>query len=146
MLYLDDLTVGQRFISNSYEMRLEEILQFAKQYDPQSFHTDAEAAKQHQIFKGLAASGWHTSAVCMRLWAECMPIANGLVGTDSHVRWLKPTRAGDQIHVEVEITQIRRSKSKPQQAIVSYHTQALNQHDELLMTSDTNIVVFSKAS
>ncbi|WP_122902109.1 MaoC family dehydratase [Acinetobacter sp. B51(2017)] len=146
MLYLDDLSVGQRFISNRYEMRLEEILQFAKQYDPQSFHTDTEAAKQHQIFKGLAASGWHTSAVCMRLWTECMPIANGLVGTDSHVRWLKPTRAGDQIHVEVEITQIRRSKSKPHQAIVSYHTEALNQHHELLMTSDTNIVVFSKVS
>ena len=144
MLYLDDLTVGQRFISQSYDMRLEEILQFAEQYDPQSFHTDAAAAEQHQIFKGLAASGWHTSAVCMRLWTECMPIANGLVGTDSHVRWLKPTRAGDQIHVEVEITQIRRSKSKPHQAIVSYHTQAINQHAEVLMTSDTNIVVFSR--
>ena len=144
MLYLDDLSVGQRFTSQSYEMRLEEILQFAKQYDPQSFHTDAKAAEQHQIFKGIAASGWHTSAVCMRLWTECMPIANGLVGTDSHVRWLKPTRVGDQIHVEVEITQIRRSKSKPYQAIVSYHTQAINQHNDVLMSSDTNIVVFSK--
>ena len=145
MLYLDDLTVGQRFISRSYTMQLEEILQFAEQYDPQSFHTDAQAAEQHQIFKGLAASGWHTSAVCMRLWTECMPIANGLVGTDSHVRWLKPTRAGDEIHVEVEITQIRRSQSKPNRAIISYHTQAINQHGDILMTSDTNIVVFSRA-
>ena len=144
MLYLNDLSVGQRFISQSYPMQLEEILQFAAQFDPQSFHTDAQAAEQHPIFQGLAASGWHTSAVCMRLWAECMPIANGLVGTDSHVRWLKPTRAGDELHVEVEITHIRRSKSKPNQAIVSYHTQALNQHGDVLMTSDTNIVVFAR--
>lgn len=144
MLYLEDLSLGQRFVSRSYEMQIDEILQFAQQYDPQSFHTDEQAAEQHPIFKGLAASGWHTSAVCMRLWTECMPISNGLVGVDSHVRWLKPTRAGDQIHVEVEITHIRRSRSKPNQAIVSYHTQALNQHHEVLMTSDSNIVVFSK--
>lgn len=144
MLYLDDLSVGQRFISEEYEMTLPEILKFAQQFDPQSFHTDQDAAAQHAIFQGLAASGWHTAAVCMRLWTQCMPIAGGLVGIDSHVRWPRPTRVGDRIHVEVQINQIKISQSKPNRGIVSYTTQALNQQAEVLMQSETNIVVFKR--
>ena len=146
MLYLDDLHIGDRFVSREYEMTLEQIQQFAELYDPQPFHLDEHAAEQHPIFQGLAASGWHTSAVVMRLWTECFPIAGGLLGTESNLRWPRPTRVGDKIHVEVEITAIVPSKSKNDRGIVSYVTQALNQHGDVLLISDTKILVFRKST
>ncbi|MEG0344354.1 MAG: MaoC/PaaZ C-terminal domain-containing protein, partial [Acinetobacter sp.] len=112
MLYLEDINIGDHFISREYEMTLEEILEFAQKYDPQVFHTDIEKAKDHPIFQGLAASGWHTSAVTMRLWTECFPVAYGLIGSESSLRWPKPTRVGDKIHVEVEIVSITPSRTK----------------------------------
>ena len=127
MLYLDDLHIGDRFASREYEMTLEQIHQFAKLYDPQPFHLDEQKAAQHPIFLGLAASGWHTSAVVMRLWTECFPIAGGLLGTESNLRWPRPTRVGDR-------------------GIVSYVTQALNQHGDVLLISDTKILVFRKST
>ncbi|MGQ9373770.1 MaoC family dehydratase [Acinetobacter tandoii] len=144
MLYLEDLHVGDRFISRAYEMTVDEIKQFAHQFDPQPFHTNEIEAANHPIFKGLAASGWHTSAVTMRLWTECFPVAYGLIGSEAQVRWPRPTRAGDQIHVEVEITEIKPSKSKPDRAIVSYTTETLNQNDEAVLLGNTKILVFSK--
>ncbi|MGH1401517.1 MAG: MaoC family dehydratase [Acinetobacter tandoii] len=144
MLYLEDLHVGDRFISRTYEMTVDEIKQFAHQFDPQPFHTNEIEAANHPIFKGLAASGWHTSAVTMRLWTECFPVAYGLIGSEAQVRWPRPTRAGDQIHVEVEITEIKPSKSKPDRAIVSYTTETLNQNDEAVLLGNTKILVFSK--
>lgn len=111
MLYLEDLKIGDRFISREYEITLDEIKQFASHYDPQPFHTDEELAKEDPIFKGIAASGWHTSAITMRLWTECMPIHGGLVGSESSLRW-RPTRPGDRIHVEAEISAITPSKTK----------------------------------
>jgi acyl dehydratase len=144
MLYLEDLHVGARFISQAYEMTLPEIKTFAHQFDPQPFHTDEEKAAEHPIFQGLAASGWHTAAVTMRLWTECFPVAYGLIGSESHVRWPRPTRAGDQLHVEVEITEIKPSQSKPDRAIVTYVTQTLNQKNEVVFISTTKILVFSK--
>ncbi|MHA3892091.1 MaoC family dehydratase [Acinetobacter sp. GXMZU3951] len=144
MLYLEDLHVGARFISQAYEMTLPEIKKFAHQFDPQPFHTDEAKAAEHPIFQGLAASGWHTAAVTMRLWTECFPVAYGLIGSESHVRWPRPTRAGDQLHVEVEITEIKPSQSKPDRAIVTYVTQTLNQKNEVVFISTTKILVFSK--
>ena len=144
MLYLEDLNIGDRFISRDYEMTLEEVKQFASLYDPQPFHLDEHAAEQHPIFQGLAASGWHTSAVTMRLWTECFPIANGLIGSETSVRWPRPTRPGDKIHVEVEIVAITPSRSKPDRAIVTYITQALNQTQDVVYISTTKIVVFKK--
>ncbi|MEN3980293.1 MaoC family dehydratase [Acinetobacter sp. CWB-B33] len=144
MLYLEDIKVGDRFISREYEMTLEEIKQFAQAYDPQVFHLDEDQAKDHPIFQGLAASGWHTAAVTMRLWTECFPVANGLVGSESSLRWPRPTRPGDLLHVEVEITAIAPSKSKTDRAIVTYVTQALNQHGDVLFISTTKIIVFKK--
>ncbi|CAG68704.1 MULTISPECIES: MaoC family dehydratase [Acinetobacter] len=144
MLYLEDLKIGDRFISRDYEMTLEEIKQFASLYDPQPFHLDEEKASKHPIFKGIAASGWHTSAVTMRLWTECFPVAGGLIGSDSNLRWPRPTRPGDKIHVEVEIASITLSKTKPDRGIVSYITQALNQYGDVLLISTTKIVVFKR--
>ena len=146
MLYLDDLHIGDRFASREYEMTLEQIQQFAKLYDPQPFHLDEQKAAQHPIFFFFSASGWHTSAVVMRLWTECFPIAGGLLGTESNLRWPRPTRVGDKIHVEVEITAITPSKSKNDRGIVSYVTQALNQHGDVLLISDTKILVFRKST
>ncbi|MPW42863.1 MaoC family dehydratase [Acinetobacter guerrae] len=144
MLYLEDLNVGDRFISREYEMSIDEIKQFAGQYDPQPFHLDEESAKGSPIFQGLAASGWHTAAVTMRLWTECFPIQGGLIGSESSLRWPRPTRPGDKIHVEVEITAIVPSKTKNDRGIVSYITQALNQNGDVLLISTTKIVVFRK--
>ncbi|MCU4356977.1 MaoC family dehydratase [Acinetobacter ursingii] len=144
MLYLEDLNVGDRFISREYEMTLEEIKQFAGQYDPQPFHLDEAEAEKSSIFQGLAASGWHTAAVTMRLWTECFPIQGGLIGSESSLRWPRPTRPGDKIHVEVEISAIVPSKTKNDRGIVNYITQALNQNGDVLLISTTKIVVFRK--
>lgn len=144
MLYLEDIKVGDRFISRDYEMTLEEITQFAQLYDPQPFHLDEKAALKHPVFQGLAASGWHTSAVVMRLWTECFQVAGGLIGSETSLRWPRPTRVGDLVHVEVEIASITPSKSKPDRGIVSYITQALNQHGDVLLISTTKILVFKR--
>lgn len=144
MLYLEDIKVGDRFVSREYEMKLDEIKQFAQAYDPQEFHLDEDKAENHPIFQGIAASGWHTAAVTMRLWTECFPIAKGLIGSESSLRWPRPTRPGDRLRVEVEISAITPSKSKNDRAIVSYVTQALNQHGDVLFISTTKIIVFKK--
>ena len=144
MLYLEDLNIGDHFKSREYEMTLEEILEFAQKYDPQVFHTDVVKAKEHPIFQGIAASGWHTAAVTMRLWTECFPIAKGLIGSESSLRWPKPTRVGDKIHVDVEIVAISASKTKNDRGMVTYVTQAKNQYHDVLLISTTKIVVFKK--
>ncbi|AOA58405.1 MaoC family dehydratase [Acinetobacter larvae] len=146
MLYLEDLNVGDRFESRAYEMSLDEILQFAGQYDPQAFHTDPQQAAEHPVFQGLAASGWHTAAVTMRLWTECFPVAYGLIGSEANIRWPKPTRPGDQLRVVVEIAAITPSKSKDDRAIVSYITQTFNQNDDVMMISTTKILVFRRGA
>lgn len=144
MLYLEDLNIGDRFKSREYEMTLDEVKTFAQQFDPQVFHTDEEKAKEHPIFQGLAASGWHTSAITMRLWTECFPIAHGLIGSESSLLWPKPTRVGDRIHVDVEIVAINPSKTKLDRGLVSYVTQAKNQFGDVLLISTTKIVVFKR--
>ncbi|MDY6458472.1 MaoC family dehydratase [Acinetobacter faecalis] len=144
MWYLEDLNIGDKFRSRNYEVTLEEIIEFATKYDPQVFHLDEEKAKDHPIFQGIAASGWHTSSIVMRLWTECFPIADGLIGLEGSMRWPKPTRPGDILHVQVELTDIIPSKSKPDRGIVVYSTQALNQHGDVLLNSSTKILVFRK--
>ncbi|GAA5004455.1 MaoC family dehydratase [Acinetobacter puyangensis] len=143
-LYLEDLNVGDRFVSREYELTEEKIKSFAKEYDPQPFHLDADAATKHPIFQGLAGSGWQTAAITMRLWTECMPLAGGLVGFGGDIQWKLPTRVNDRLHIEVEITDIRRSKSKPLQGVVSYLTLTKNQHGQVVQQSTTNVLVWSK--
>src|SRR5262245_65083878 len=112
-LYLDDLHVGQRFVSGTHLLDEEQVRAFARQFDPQPFHLDDEAAKG-TLFGGLVASGWHTAAVTMRLLVEGgLPIAGGLVGAGAEVTWPKPTRPGDTLHVESEILELRPSRSNP---------------------------------
>src|ERR1700746_2780355 len=93
-LYLEDLHVGQRFLSDTHRMDENQIKAFAGQFDPQPLHLDAEAAKT-TLFEGLVASGWHTAAVSMRLLVTSgLPIAGGLVGASGEIAWPKPVRPG----------------------------------------------------
>jgi acyl dehydratase len=103
LLYLDDLPVGQRFTSQRHVVDEAAIKAFASQFDPQPFHLDNDAAKD-SLFSGLAASGWHTAAITMRLLVESgLPLAGGLVGAGGELSWPQPTRPGDILQVESEI-------------------------------------------
>ena len=143
MLFLEDLTPGRHFETASHTLSEAELLAFAHQFDPQFFHTDHEAAKT-SVFNGLAASGWHTSSISMRLVAqsELGTVANGLVGMDiSAMRWPHPTRAGDTLTVCVEILESRRSSSQPGFGIVTVRWTTTNQRQEIAMQLENRIWV-----
>ena len=124
-LYLEDLHVGQRFTSDTFVMTEERIKSFAEEFDPQPFHLD-DAAAENTVFRGLAASGWHTAAVAMKLLVTGgLPLGNGIIGMGGDLAWPKPTRPGDAVHVESEILEITPSKSKPNQAIVRVRSTTL---------------------
>jgi acyl dehydratase len=143
-LYLDDLHVGQRFTSGSSLMEPARIKEFAAEFDPQPFHLD-EATAVASVFKGLAASGWHTAAVAMRLLvAGGLPFANGIIGLGGEIAWPKPTRAGDTLHVESEITEITRSRSKPQRGIVTVRSTMFNQEGEAVYLLTAKLLVFRR--
>src|SRR5205085_9553437 len=101
-LYLDDLHVGQRFTSEPRQVTAEEIKAFAAEFDPQPFHLDEDAAKR-SLFKGLAASGWHTAAMSMRMLVDSVPLADGLVGAELQLAWPKPTRPGMTLQLSSEV-------------------------------------------
>ena len=106
------------------------IKEFAADFDPQPFHLDASAA-QSSVFKGLAASGWHTAAIAMRLLVSGgLPLANGIIGLGGDITWPRPTRPGDILRVESEIVDITPSRSKPNQAVIAVRSTTLNQNDE----------------
>src|SRR5437588_4841724 len=129
-LYLDDLHVGQQFKSGSYLMEAARIKEFAAEFDPQPFHLD-ETAAEASLFNGLAASGWHTAAVAMRLLVSGgLRFANGILGLGGEIAWPRPTRPGDVLRVESEIVEITPSRSKPQQGIVTVRSTMLNQAGE----------------
>src|SRR5262250_2126857 len=109
-LYFDDLQVGQRFVSGSHELDAAQIKAFARQFDPQPFHLDEETAKD-TMFGGLAASGWHTAAITMRLLVTGGPkLANGILGAGGEVDWKAPTRPGDVLRVDSEVIELIPSK------------------------------------
>ena len=143
-LYLEDLTVGQRFTSGTYVMDAARIKEFAAEFDPQPFHLDEDAA-QASVFKGLAASGWHTAAVAMRLLVESgMRFANGLLGLGGEIAWPKPTRPGDILQVETEIAEITPSRTKPHQGIVTIQSTMLNQNGEAVYTLRAKLLVLRR--
>ena len=144
-LYLDDLHAGQRFTSGSYLMDEARIKEFAAEFDPQPFHLDQIAAEA-SVFKGLAASGWHTAAVAMRLLVTSgLPFANGLVGVGGEIAWPRPTRPGDILHVESEIVEITPSRSKPNLGIVTVRATALNQNGESVYVLTAKLLVSKRA-
>jgi acyl dehydratase len=143
-LYLEDLAVGQRFTSETYVMEAERIKEFAAEFDPQPFHID-ESAANASVFKGLAASGWHTAAVAMRLLVTGgLPFANGLVGLGGEVAWPRPTRPGDILHVESEIVEITPSRSKPHQGIVTVRGTMFNQHGQAVYVLTAKLLALKR--
>jgi acyl dehydratase len=142
--YLDDLSVGQRFTSGTKLVTEEEVLRFAREYDPQPFHTDPEAAKS-TFFKGLAASGWHTMAMSMRLMVDGgLPLAGGIVGAGGEITWPMPTRPGDTLTVESEVMEIRPSKSRPDRGMVTVKNETKNQRGEVVQVLVGKLVVPKK--
>ena len=144
-LYLDDLQIGQRFKSGTYAIEEAQIKAFAPEFDPQPFHLDERAA-QPSIFKGLAASGWHTAAIAMRLLVDGgLPFAHGIVGLGGEIAWPRPTRAGDTLHVGSEIVEIRHSRSKPQQGILTVRSTMLNQGGEAVYLLTAKLLVLRRS-
>ena len=143
-LYLEDLHVGQTFTSGSYVMEAERIKRFAAEFDPQPFHLD-ESAAQASLFKGLAASGWHTAAVAMRLLVTGeLRFANGFLGLGGEIAWPRPARPGDTLHVESEIIEITPSRSKPHQGIVTVRSTMLNQTGEAVYLLTAKLLVLRR--
>jgi acyl dehydratase len=140
-LFLDELFVGQRFTTSTHEVDEAQIFAFARQFDPQPFHLDHEAA-QDTIFGGLAASGWHTAAITMRLLVgERAPFAGGIVGAGAEVGWPGPTRPGDVLRVVSEVIDISPSRSKPDRGIVTLRNETLNQRGEVRQVMTAKLVV-----
>lgn len=140
--YLEDFAVGQRFGSGRLRIDVERIKSFAAEFDPQPFHLDEEAARD-SLFRGLAASGWHTAAITMRLLVESeLKPAGGIVGTGfDEFRWPRPVRPGDELRVECEVLEVRTSKSRLDQGLIKVRTTTLNQDGEAVQISIGNLLV-----
>src|SRR5215212_5152897 len=143
MRYLEDFAAGQKYAgAERLRVEAERIRTFAAEFDPQPFHLDAAAA-QKSIFRGLAASGWHTAAMTMRLLvaSELKP-AGGIVGAGfDEFRWPLPVRPGDELRVEIEVLDVRPSKSRPDLGVIKIRTTTLNQKGEAVQVSVGNLMV-----
>ena len=144
-LFLDDLQVGQRFTSASHVLDAEQVKRFASEFDPQPFHLDEDAAAK-SLLGGLAASGWHTAAVTMRLLVGGgAPIAGGILGVGAEISWPKPTPPGDELHVVSDVTEITPSRSKPDRGIVVLRSETRNQRDEVVQVLTSKLMLPRKA-
>ncbi|KFI32382.1 dehydratase [Haematobacter missouriensis] len=143
-LYLEDITPGLRFRSSEHRMETADIRRFAADYDPQPFHLDEEAGRA-SFFGGLAASGWHTAAVTMRLLVGGgAPLAGGIIGAGGEIRWPQATRPGDVLHVESEVLDVVPSRSRPDRGMVTLKSRTLNQKGEEVQVLTAKLVVFRK--
>ena len=130
MLYFEDIAAGQKYRSPTLRIEADAIVAFAAEYDPQPFHLD-DAAARRTIFEGLAASGWHTAALTMKLClaSDFQPIS-GILGVGGELTWMRPVRPGDELHVEIDILETRPSRSRPDQGLVKIRITTLNQAGE----------------
>jgi acyl dehydratase len=145
-LYFDDLAVGQKFTTASLRISADEIMEFARRYDPQPFHLDDAAAKA-TMFGGLAASGWHSAALLMRLIVESgPPLAGGVIGSGvDELRWLKPVRPNDELYAELEVLELRPSTSRPTQGRVRMRNTLISADGVPVMSMIANITVPRRA-
>jgi len=143
-LYLEDLQPGtvHRSTGSPAVMDAEAIKAYARQFDPQPFHLD-EATAEKTLFHGLAASGWHTMSVTMRLLVEGgLPLAGGIIGAGAEeIRWPRPVRPGDRLRIESEVLEVRPSKSRAEQGLAKVRTTTLNQNDEPVQVMTANLLV-----
>ena len=142
MIYLEEFAPGQKYPSGTLRVDAAAIKAFAAQFDPQPFHVD-EGAARGSFFGGLAASGWHTAALTMRLLVESgFRPAGGIIGSRAdELKWLRPVRPGDELHVESEVLEVRASNSRPGQGFVKCRTTTLNQNGEPVQILVMNLLV-----
>ncbi len=140
--YFEDFAVGQTFGSGRLRVGKERMKSFAAEFDPQPFHLDEDAARR-SIFGGLAASGWHTAALTMRLLVESeFQPAGGIIGAGfDELSWLRPVRPGDELRVESEVLEVRPLKSRPDQGLIKVKTTTKNQNHEAVQVFIGNLIV-----
>jgi acyl dehydratase len=140
--YLEDFAPGQKFGSGRLRVERERIKSFGAEFDPQPFHVD-EGTARDSFFKGLAASGWHTAAMTMRLLVEGeLKPAGGIIGAGfDELRWPRPVRPGDELRVESEILEVRASTSRPDQGLIKVKTTTLNQNGDAVQVFVGNLIV-----
>jgi acyl dehydratase len=143
--YFEDFAVGQKFRSAARAVTAEEIRAFAKDFDPQPFHLDAAAAVD-SLFGGLVASGWHTAALTMRLLVDSdLKPARGTIGAGvEELRWPKPVRPGDVLHLEGEVVDVRPSRSRPELGIVKVRANTINQDGDVVQIFSPVLMVRRK--
>lgn len=141
-LYLEDFAVGQVFPGGRIKVDKEQIIAFASQFDPQPYHLDEEAARK-SVFGGLAASGWHTAALTMRLMVDgTFRPAGGILGVGfDELSWPRAVRPGDELHAESEVLEVRASKSRPDRGMIRVRTTTLNQNGEVVQMFTGNLLV-----
>jgi acyl dehydratase len=145
--YLDDFAAGQVYRSNRLRVDKEQILAFAAQFDPQPYHLDEEAARK-SVFKGLAASGWHTAAMTMRLLVESeFQPADGILGVGlEELSWPRPVRPGDELRVESQVLEVRPSKVRADRGVIRLRTTTLNQNDQPVQIFTGKLLVPRRAA
>lgn len=144
--YFEDLKAGDRFRSETYAVSEEQLISFAREFDPQPFHLDAAVADQ-TMFKGLIASGWHTAAITMRLFVQTLNFAEGAIGLGvDELRWPNAVRPGDRLQVETEIIDLRVSRSKPSHGVVRLRNVTTNQRGEIVQTMMASALVSRRSS
>ncbi len=131
--FFEDYLTGSVHEFGSLSISQEEIISFARRFDPQVFHLDPESAKQ-TMYGGLIASGWHTSSLMMRLFVDHYLSHNASLGSPGvdELRWYKPVRPGDELSIRVTVTQTRRSRSKPDRGVLHSFVEVLNQNGEVV--------------
>ena len=140
-LYFEDFHVGQKFSSvGSYRVTTAEIKEFGEKYDPQPFHLD-EAAGEGSFFHGLAASGWLTAAIVMRLRVLSIKVAGGMIGAGAEqMRWTEPVRPGDSIRTEIEVVGVRYARTRKDYGVVTTTTNAYNQDGHVVLRATVNFL------
>jgi acyl dehydratase len=140
-VFLEDLQLGQRFVSGTHRIDEEQIRAFAQQFDPQPFHLDAESAKA-TLFGGLVASGWHTAAITMRLLVSSgLPIAGGIIGGGAEIAWPSPVRPGAVLQVESEILELRPSRSRPDRGMATVRSVTRDQSGVVVQVLVAKLIV-----
>jgi acyl dehydratase len=140
-LYFEDFHIGQKFNSiSSYTVTTDEIKAFGQKYDPQPFHLD-EAAGEASFFHGLAASGWLTAAIVMRLRVLSIPVSGGMIGAGvDEMRWTEPVRPGDTLRTEIQVVGVRIARSRPEYGVVTTTTHCYNQNNKVVLRATVNFL------
>jgi acyl dehydratase len=141
LLYFDDLEQGMQFVTGSVTVKEQDIVRFAREFDPQPFHLDHDAARQ-SLFRGLSGSGWHTAAITMRLLVESgPPLAGGIVGVGGEISWSLPMRPGDTLEVHSEVLDLTPSRSKPDRGVATLRNETRNQRGQVVQTFVARVIV-----